>query len=296
MTPIKLLSYTAFALCAFAGNSLLSRLALAHASIDPISFAFIRHLGAAASLFSLSLILRKKSGLIKKDFQPGKASWLSAFWLLAYALPFALAYQELAAGTGALILFGFVQLTMISSALFYGERPSMLRWSGLMVALSGVLLLFLPGASAPSLYGAVLMSISGVAWGVYSLRGKSGKAPLIDTRGHFLRGLILLFFCATLLKAFGIYGMTLSRQGIVVALCSGAFTSGIGYALWYAVLPHLKSTTASTLQLLVPALTVLGGIAFLEETPSLRVFSSLLLILGGVLAWLLLGRQVSGAR
>jgi drug/metabolite transporter (DMT)-like permease len=264
--------FAGVALLCFAANSILARLALRAGQIDAASFTAIR---LAAGALALSLVLRR-------GWPPTVVSrsgrWLAAFLLFLYAAPFSFAYLELSAGTGALILFGAVQLTMIGAGIRAGERPQLLEWTGLLLALGGLLYLNLPGISAPSALGAGLMALAGVAWGLYSLRGRSAVAPLRQTAESFLLATPL----GLALAAAGLPRAHLSGFGVACAIASGALASGGGYAAWYAVLPQLSATRAGTIQLAVPVLAALAGVLLLGEAVSLRLLVSAIAILGGV--------------
>jgi drug/metabolite transporter (DMT)-like permease len=271
-TPrLATLSFTAAAMLAFAANSLLCRLALAQGGIDPASFGAIR---LAAGALALVLMVRWRAG---HDTGVG-GDWLSAAMLFAYAAFFSFAYVGLAAGTGALILFGAVQLTMFGSALRGGERFAPAAWCGLALAGAGLVYLVLPGVSAPPLFGATLMALAGVAWGVYSLRGRRAPDPLRATAGNFLRaaplGFALWLPFAGLAHADG--------TGIVLAIVSGAVTSGLGYALWYTALRELSAMRAATVQLSVPLMTAFGAVLLLGEPVTLRLALASVAILGGI--------------
>src|SRR3990170_4988873 len=243
------------ALLCFAANSVLARLALGTGAIDPASFTAIRL--ASGALF---LILLVRSTARPPD-RP--TSWRPALLLFLYAAPFSFAYIGLTAGTGALILFGAVQLTMIGAGLQSGERPHEREWAGLAIALSGLLYLNLPGLTAPPLLSAVLMAVAGVAWGFYSLRGRRSSSPLADTASSFLLAAPLgLGLVAAALPA-GMLRVT--PVGVMYAVASGALGSGGGYAAWYAVLPRLSATRAGTIQLAVPVLAALAGTALQNE-------------------------------
>ena len=285
MTPTRTLALTALAMTAFAGNSLLCRIALKHTSLDAASFTAIRLLSGALVLW---LVARRWRGA-----QSGAGSWPSALALFAYAAGFSFAYVSLPAATGALLLFGAVQATMIGYGLYKGERFRRLQLVGLALAFGGIVGLLLPGLSAPPLAGALLMLGAGVAWGVYSLRGKGAGDPTRVTAGNFLRAVPLalaLSLSMLILKG----GASLDAAGVGYAVASGALTSGLGYALWYAVLPALKATTAATVQLSVPVLAALGGIAFLGEPVTLRLAMASAAILGGI-ALVVLQRQIAAS-
>ncbi len=270
---IKTVIYTTLALVAFAANSVICRLALKDAAIDPGLFTSIRLLSGAVVLIILVFLTKDK-----RD-DASKGSWRSAAMLFMYAAAFSYAYVSLETGIGALIIFGVVQITMIASSLISGYRMNNLEWSGILLALAGFLYLLLPGASAPSLSGFILMALSGIGWGIYSLRGKNSKDPLADTAYNFLRSLPFLILLLYFLAQESNY----STKGILLALLSGIVTSGIGYTIWYAALKGLSSVQASVVQLLVPVLAAIGGILFIGELISLRLMVSSLMILGGIL-------------
>ena len=255
---------------AFAGNSLLCRLALKNTGIDAASFTTIRLVSGALMLWLLVCMQR--------GARTGDGNWLSAFMLFAYAAGFSFAYLSLPAATGALLLFGAVQATMITHGIFKGERLQGRQLLGLMLACGGLVVLMLPGLSAPPLYGSLLMLVAGGAWGIYSLRGKGAGDPLRVTSGNFLRAVPF----GLALSAFLFSTATLDSAGFFYALASGALTSGVGYAIWYAALPALKATNAATVQLSVPVLTALGGVVFLGEAITLRMLIASVAILGGI--------------
>ncbi|MBC7899754.1 MAG: DMT family transporter [Saprospiraceae bacterium] len=268
----KILLYTCFALTAFAFNSILCRLALRTDEIDAASFTAIRLISGAVALILIARFFDKKA-------EPGQGgNWLSAFFLFAYAICFSFAYISLTAGTGALILFGCVQLTMIGWALVRGERPKVLEWAGLAAALGGLIYLVFPGLTSPPLFSSALMAIAGISWGFYTLRGKGSSDPLGDTAGNFARSVPMIVL-ASLPFASAIH---LSNRGILLAILSGAVTSGIGYTVWYAVLKHHTSTRAAVLQLAVPILAAWIGVAFLSEAATARLLIAAALILGGI--------------
>ena len=273
------------AMLAFAGNSLLCRLALAHTSIDVASFTGIRLVSGALMLWLL-LQMRPSSAAVSGQ-GVATGSWISAFALFAYAAAFSLAYTQLTAATGALLLFGSVQVTMIGVGLWRGERMAPLQVAGACLAVAGLVALLLPGLSAPPLLGALLMVAAGVAWGVYSLRGSRARDPLATTTGNFLRTLPF----AALLGVLMIGRLVPDATGIGYAIASGALTSGIGYAIWYAVLPHLGALRAAVLQLSVPVIAAGGGVLLIGEPITLRFVLCSVAILGGVLAMILLGRR-----
>jgi len=264
--------YTSLTMVAFASNSLLNRLALGRESIDAVSYTTVR-------LVSGALVLWLIASLRKDSAEPKvRGNWISAAMLFLYAIAFSFAYLSLSAGTGALILFGTVQVTMILSALRSGERPQLLEWLGVLLALGGLVYLVLPGLRAPSPLGSALMSIAGVAWGVYSRRGRGATSPLADTTGNFIRA--VPFNLAVLLVSLN--GVHLSQTGILLAVLSGAIASGVGYVIWYAALSGLTATRAAIVQLSVPVLAAWAGVVFLAEDVSLRLILAAALILGGI--------------
>ena len=255
---------------AFAGNSLLCRLALRETGIDPASFTAIRLLSGALVLW---LIVRSRGAASR-----ALGSWPSALALFVYAAGFSYAYISLTAATGALLLFGAVQATMISWGLWRGERLAAMQLGGLVLAFGGLAGLLVPGLSAPPLGGAVLMLGAGVAWGVYSLRAKGSGDPTQATAGNFLRAVPL----AVLLGFVSWPWLVPDRIGMVCAVLSGALASGLGYAVWYTALRGLPATSAATVQLSVPVITALGGVLLLGEGLSLRLLITSGAILGGI--------------
>ena len=266
----RLLVLTLFTLIAFAANSILCREALEATAIDPASFTGIRLASGAATLW---LIVRIRTG--------GSAvsgSWPAAFSLFAYAAAFSFAYVSLAAGTGALILFGAVQATMILYGLLRGERFTPLQTAGLLLALGGLVALLLPGATAPHWAGASLMTVAGIAWGAYSLMGRASTRPIETTAGNFLRACVF----GVLLSAASMSLVAWDARGALLAVLSGAVASGLGYAIWYTLLPGLRATQAATLQLSVPVIAAIGGVLLLGERLSLRLVLCSVAILGGI--------------
>jgi drug/metabolite transporter (DMT)-like permease len=261
---------TLLAMIAFAGNSLLCRQALKHTTIDPASFTSIRILAGAVALW---LIVRMRGGA-----PSASGSWHSAFALFAYAAGFSFAYVSLSAGTGALLLFGAVQTTMIGYGVWAGERLRSRQACGVAVAFGGLVGLLLPGLTAPPLQGSVLMIVAGVAWGIYSLRAKGGGDPTRVTAGNFRRAVA---FTAALSAAM-LPWVSLDVPGIGYAIASGALASGVGYAIWYTALRDLKAASAATVQLSVPIIAAVGGILFLDEEITLRLVIAALAILGGI--------------
>jgi drug/metabolite transporter (DMT)-like permease len=264
---------TALTLIAFAANSLLCRMALRADLIDPVSFTTLRLASGAAVLFPIAHFRKGSNPVTKRQ-----GSWASSFALFAYAIAFSLAYISLDAGMGALILFGGVQATMIGIGMRLGEHPRPFQWLGLITAVGGLTYLVFPGISAPDPIGALLMFISGVAWGVYSIRGRGVTAPVQSTASNFIRTLPMT--AAASLIALSLFQAV--GTGIILALISGSLTSGLGYVLWYRALRGLTTTQAAAVQLLVPVLAAFGGVVFLAETVSIRLVLSAVLVLGGV--------------
>ncbi len=275
MKPLTVL-WTCLALFGFAGNSLLCRLALRTGDIDASSFTTLRLVSGAVTL---GLLARQPAATLLSA-----GSKLSALALFLYAAPFSYAYVALPAGTGALILFGAVQATMLSHAIFKGERPSLCTWFGLGLALSGLIALNAPGASAPSGKGALCMLVAGIAWGIYSLRGKRSQAkPLLATAANFVLAVPLTLAFSALTLPF--LDVVLTSRGVLLAITSGALASGVGYSLWYAALPALRASQAAIIQLLVPVLAAVSGVVLLEEPVSMRLIAcGGAIVLGVVLA------------
>lgn len=292
MPNTRTLMLTLLAMIAFAGNSLLCRAALKTTGIDPASFTSIRIVSGALLLWTI--VRLRDRGRSDRD-GPARAGQVrgnggSALALFAYAAGFSYAYVNLPAATGALLLFGAVQATMIGYGLWKGERFDALQIAGLICALAGLVGLLLPGLAAPPLHNALLMLGAGVAWGIYSIRGKGAGDPTRVTAGNFLWAVLFTVVLSVLASP----AASLDRSGIGYAVASGALASGLGYALWYAVLPALKATTAATVQLSVPVIAAVGGILLLGEPISLRLLLSSAAILGGIaLVILERGRRVS---
>ncbi|MGB5290501.1 MAG: DMT family transporter [Lysobacterales bacterium] len=270
MSYARIISLTSLAMIAFAGNSLLCRQALKHTAIDPASFTAIRLVSGALVLW---LLVR-----IKHNNPAGEGNWASALALFAYAAGFSFAYISLSAASGALLLFGAVQVTMISYGVWTGERLRLLQTFGVLLAFGGLVGLLLPGLSAPPLLGAMLMIGAGIAWGVYSLRGKGAGDPIRVTAGNFLRSVPVTVVLSLLMVKF----VSVDAAGVGYAIASGALASGCGYAIWYTVLPALKNTSAASVQLSVPVIAALGGIVFLGEPVTLRLVLASVAILGGI--------------
>ncbi len=271
---------TGIALTAFAANSVFCRLALGESSIDPASFTVIRLFsGAIMLLLILNLSGRKKPSRTK-------GSWGATAMLFLYATTFSFAYLSLDTGTGALILFGAVQFTMITYALISGDRLHRWEWVGVLLAFGGFVFLILPSVTTPSFIGFLLMTVSGIAWGAYTLMGRASQNPLPDTTYNFTRTLPLI----AILGIIFISNAHLTPRGIALAIMSGALASGIGYTIWYIALGGLSATVASVAQLLVPVLAALGGVIFVSETLTLHFVLTATLILGGI-ALVVLGRN-----
>lgn len=301
---MKATIYTTVALIAFAANSLFCRMALADDYIDAWSFTIVRLVSAAGCLGIIMMLhashlqrqVRKMNDtsngtlLVLSD----KGSWLSSFTLVIYALCFSIAYVELDTGTGALILFSAVQLTMIGWGIYKKEQLSVLQWAAFIVAVAGFIYLMLPSAAIPSPLAAILMTISGIAWGIYSIRGKTCASPLRATSFNFIRSLIavpiLLLVSLYYLDNMGLATVNLNgvtTKGILLAGASGAIASGIGYSIWYTAMPLLKNTQAAIVQLCVPILAAILGVVFLSEQLSLPFVVASTVILGAVLTFTL---------
>ncbi len=275
-TQVALL--TSLAMMAFAANSLLCRLALAPGLIDPPSFATLRVLAGALTLGAIVLPRWRSEHAANTDF-------VAIVALLGYMICFSYAYVSLAAGTGALILFGSVQLTMFVAALRAGEPFSPLAWTGLGCALTGLVYLVSPGLTAPDPAGAVLMTAAGLGWGVYSLRGRTAPDALIATAANFVWTLPGV----ALVSLLTIANMRATPLGIVYAIASGAIASGLGYVIWFAAVRRLRGTTAATVQLSVPIIAAFGGTLLLDEAVTLRLLIASAATLGGI--WLVLARR-----
>ncbi|CAB1367553.1 conserved membrane protein of unknown function [Denitratisoma oestradiolicum] len=279
MSALRIALLTLLTMIAFAGNSVLCRIALKQTSIDAATFTSIRLVSGAVVLFSIATLLRTG--------RSGRGNWPSAFALFAYAAGFSFAYLSLSAATGALLLFGAVQATMIGHGIWSGERLRTQQLTGLVFALGGLVGLMLPGLSAPPLFGAVLMLAAGIAWGIYSLRGRESGDPTLVTSGNFMRSTVFALVLSLLLNSTANFDMV----GAGFAIASGALASGLGYAIWYSVLPSLKATNAATIQLSVPVIAALGGIIFLGEVVTMRFALASVAILGGIALVILSKRQ-----
>lgn len=259
-----------FALLCFAANSVLCRMALRSAHIDPASFTGIRLASGAVTLWLLVQLGRRR-------LQTPGGSWWSALALLVYAVPFSFAYVGLTAGTGALLLFGAVQVVMLAAGFLAGERIDRLLILGWLTAVAGLILLLLPGIAAPPTREAFLMLIAGVAWAVYSLHGRGSKDALGDTAGNFVRSAP----GALLLSAFLVTRHSADPAGVALAALSGAVASGLGYAAWYTALPRLGAIAAANTQLAVPVIAALAGVALFDEPITARLLAAAVLVLGG---------------
>ncbi|MGJ8679029.1 DMT family transporter [Paraglaciecola sp.] len=269
--------YTLFALFAFAANSVLCRLALDQEKVDPVLFTAIRICSATVILLIIMAI--KQPTKIKQIKVYG--SWTGALFLLVYAVGFSYAYVTLDTATGALVLFACVQFTMLFKNWRAGNTLNRFEQLGIMLSLCGFIYFVYPELTQPSLIGFILMSLAGVAWGLYSIAGGQSESPLADTFSNFLRltpvaliALTIMYLTSTL---------DISLAGLVYTIISGAIASGLGYALWYLVLPDLKASIAAVSQLSVPIWAALGGLIFVVEPISLHILTSSVIILGGIL-------------
>lgn len=269
MTVFRLFMLTTLTMLAFACNSILCRLALKDGSIDAGSFTLIRLLSGVIMLWLLSL---------NKPAQVAKGHWCSALALFVYAAGFSYAYINMTASMGALLLFGAVQATMIGYGLYRKEPFNTRQWFGLVCAGAGLIFLLFPGLSAPPLLSSLLMISAGVAWGIYSINGKGAKHPIPVSAGNFIRTVPMALLLLLLVRD----PLAVSQMGIIYALASGAIASGVGYAIWYSILPLLSSTYAATVQLSVPLIAAVGGVLLLGEPLSLRLLAASCAILGGI--------------
>ncbi|NQV70445.1 MAG: DMT family transporter [Pseudohongiella sp.] len=277
---MKTVILTTLALIAFAANSVLCRLALGGGTIDAASFTVIRLIAGIIVLFIIAafaapLIAATPS---KSESIQSRGSWQAGAMLFLYAVTFSFAYISLDTGTGALILFGSVQITMILWSLITGTRLQRLEWAGVVVAFAGFVYLVMPGVSAPSLTGFLLMTSAGIAWGIYTLKGRGSASPLMDTTFNFVRTIpfLLILLLLTFQQA------ELSMQGAVLASLSGGLASGVGYTIWYSALRGLSSTQAAVVQLSVPIIAAMGGVVIVSEPITARLLLSTCLILGGI--------------
>jgi len=294
MTRTRLVVLVSLAMLAFAGNSLLCRMALKHTRIDAASFTTVRLVSGALVLWFLAR-LQRGAGTSTPDSAAGDGgNWLSALALFVYAAGFSFAYVSMTAATGALILFGAVQASMIGFGVLAGERLRALQIAGFVLALAGLVTLMLPGLATPSLAAALCMLAAGVSWGVYTLRGKrlqslKAGSPVRVTAGNFLRAAPM----AVILSLVMLNHLSLDGEGVAFAVLSGALASGVGYAIWYQALPALKATHAATIQLSVPVIAAMGGVAFLGETITVPMLLASGAILGGI-ALVILDKDKAG--
>ena len=279
MKSARILILTLLAMIAFASNSLLCRLALKQTGIDAASFTFIRIFSGAVALW---LIMKMRRATWKEE-----GSWSSALALFIYAAAFSFAYLDLSAGIGALLLFGAVQAIMILWGFRKGERLDAIQLVGLIFAVTGLVVLMFPGLSAPPLVSSILMVAAGVAWGIYSIRGKAGRDAIAATAGNFLRAVPFAAVVSIILLS----RARLDHAGIFYAVVSGAITSGLGYVIWYSALPGLKAASAATVQLSVPVLAATGGILLLGEPITLRYVLASVAVLGGIFLVIIEKRQ-----
>lgn len=266
----------AIAMIAFAANSVLCRLALAGEQIDPMSFSLIRVLSGVAVLFVLYLLYQKKNHLNQDKLE---WSFKNGLFLATYIVAFSLAYLKIDAGVGALLLFGTVQISMIIYGIFHGESINLKRGLGLVIALSGIIFLLLPGANTPNLFYAAIMVLSGLAWAGYSISGKSMRNPLLSTFANFVVATPLIL-CAFLFFKQDIF---LFKKGVILAILSGGLASSGAYVLWYSIVKKIDRITASTVQLSVPCLAIIGGTLFIGELLSLRIIMSTIAVLFGII-------------
>jgi len=268
---LRLFALTVAAMAAFAANSVLCRLALRNTAIDAATFTSVRLVSGA---LMLGLIM-----LVRYDKPASQAgNWLSAAALFTYAAGFSFAYLGLSTGTGALLLFGAVQTTMIVLALWHGERLCVKQWIGLVLSMLGLVVLMLPGITAPPAANAALMLIAGLAWGVYSIRGRGCADPAGETAANFARSILM-----TLVLSAAFHAHTqFDGPGVFYASLSGAIASGVGYTIWYSALRGLSRTSAAAVQLCVPVLAAVGGVVFLGESPTIRLLFASVAILGGI--------------
>ena len=275
---MKTIVLTSLALFAFAGNSVLCRLALGSGLMDAAGFTSVRLLAGALTLALLFLVSSNQKNAFSQLFKLKNQQFKCAILLFTYAIAFSYAYLQLDTGTGALILFGAVQLTLLFSSFVAGKRPSWLEWFGVALSFFGLFYLLQPAWGTPSLRGFVLMFISGLAWGLYTLAGKSSNNSLLETSRNFIWCIPWLI----VLNLFSFQPNLWTSQGLFLAVISGVLTSGVGYSIWYAVLPKLTTTQAGVLQLLVPVLAAFGGVLFAAEVLTLRLLISAALVLGGI--------------
>jgi len=283
MAPPRLIFLVSVAMLAFAGNSLLCRLALKHTSIDAATFTTIRLISGACMLWLVVQWQRRNDSAVRAAKPTLAGNWTSALALFIYAAGFSFAYISMSAATGALLLFGAVQVTMIGYGIYQGERLQAMQSLGFALALAGLVVLMLPGLATPSLSASLSMLGAGLAWGVYSLRGKAKQQAgendaTTVTAGNFIRTVPMALALSLLMMS----RLSLDLNGILFAIASGALASGIGYAIWYQALPALSSTHAATVQLSVPVIAALGGVVFIGQTLTLPMMLASGAILGGI--------------
>ncbi len=276
---IKTSVFTALALIAFAANSVLCRLALGEETIDAASFTVIRLLSGALVLLAILAFSNDK------EASASRGSWSASLMLFVYAVAFSFAYVSLDTGTGALILFGSVQITMILLSLVSGNRLHLSEWVGVIIAFTGFVYLILPEVTSPSVMGFLLMIAAGIAWGMYTLKGRGSDHPLKDTAYNFLRTIPLVI----ILLVITIQDAHYSAAGVLLAVLSGGIASGIGYTIWYIALGGLSTTQAAVVQLSVPVIAAFGGVLFVSEAITARLTLSASMVLGGILL-VVLGR------
>lgn len=276
---IQIVLLTVVTMLAFAANSLLGREALASESIGAASFTLLR---LASGALVLGLLTSRHTAMRQLG-----GNWLSAAALFGYAIAFSFAYNSLSAGTGALLLFGAVQVTMIAYGLWSGERVNAKQIFGALMAGAGLIWLLLPGIEAPPVVGALLMLGAGISWGVYSLLGRGAKRPTLATAGNFIRAVPMALVTYVLFMG----SEQASSIGIAYAVASGAIASGLGYALWYSVLPALAATTAAMVQLSVPVIASIGGFIWLNEPVTTRLLVASVGVLGGIAIFVMSKRQ-----
>ncbi|MCP4670303.1 MAG: DMT family transporter [Desulfobacula sp.] len=269
----KTIIFTGLTLIAFAANSVLCRLALGERAIDASSFTIIRLMSGVIVLLGILSFNKNKNG------STTRGSWYAGVMLFLYAISFSFAYITLNTATGALILFGSVQITMIISSLISGTRLHVMEWTGVIIAFTGFVYLILPAVTTPSAIGFLLMTVAGIAWGIYTLMGRGSKNPLTDTAYNFFRTIPI----AIILLILTIKNSNYSSEGVLLAVLSGGVTSAIGYTIWYIALGGLSALQAAVLQLLVPVIAAFGGVIFVSETITLRLTVSAIMILGGIL-------------
>ncbi len=269
---MKIVVLTIISMLAFAANSVLARLALSHGDIDPLGYTGVRLVSGAVVLAALVYFRSQRTA------GAGMGSWSGALALLLYAGTFSVAYVIVGAGPGALILFASVQFGMLAWAVVKGDRPVPLEWFGIAVAFLALVYLVSPGLVAPPLPGAILMVVAGFSWAAYSLLGRGSLSPLADTAGNFVRCLPI----GVALIVIGIFTLSPSFKGVAYAVASGAIASGLGYTIWYSVLPKLSRTRAAFIQLTVPSIAAVGGVAFIGEMLTTRLVIATIGIVGGV--------------